>query len=261
MKVINYNIWDGFRDKTKQDLFVTYLRQENPDVAAIQELCHFSSKEFSQLAQSYGHSYTALLKEEGYPVGLSSKYPIQVISRQIDGFWHGFLHGKIGHIHCIVVHLAPEGCDNRLEEMRKILHYVHQRNLNNCIILGDFNAHASSDAQVLTSRPMLLSEYSQHNLKEGFLDFSVADGFLAGGYTDVFYHCNPDSLEQWSFPTPALGLEVPLCEVGERIDFQLCSQDLGETIISSNIVVNNLTQQISDHYPLRCEYRVNLNIP
>ncbi len=260
MKVINYNIWDGFKDISKKELFVSYMIQESPDIAAIQELCHFREKDFAQLANDYGHPHAVILKEEGYPVGLSSKYPIQVIHRQIDQFWHGFLHCQVNHIHFIVIHLAPEGCDNRFQEMEKILRYLKERKVADAIILGDFNAHAPSDRSVLLSRPQLLQEYSERNLKNGFFDFSVLHGFLTSGYVDSFYQCNPESLDQWSFPTPALNLDGELESVGERIDFQLCSESLSNAIVSSEIVVNNLTDQISDHYPLRCEYRITLNI-
>lgn len=44
------------------------------------------------MAQRWGHGYSVLLKEEGYPVGLSSKTPIKVKTKMLGGLWHGMLH-------------------------------------------------------------------------------------------------------------------------------------------------------------------------
>ena len=54
-------------------------------------------------ASSWGHSYAATLKEDGYIVGLTSKYPIEVVERLLADMHHGLLHCRTAGIDCFVV--------------------------------------------------------------------------------------------------------------------------------------------------------------
>lgn len=61
------------------------------------------------LGQVCGYPYAAIVKEEGYPVGVLSKQPIEVIKKQVEGFWHGMMHVKTAGVDVIATHLSPFG--------------------------------------------------------------------------------------------------------------------------------------------------------
>ena len=79
------------------------------------ELVGFTEKNLGQLASEYGHKYYAIVKEEGYPVGITSNEPITVVKKQVEGFWHGMLHVKTHGLDIIVTHLSPHDWKFRLK--------------------------------------------------------------------------------------------------------------------------------------------------
>ncbi len=264
---MNYNIWNGFNwgeDTERQELFVEYMADQDVDVLALQELNTFNGKDLRKLANSYGHEYSAILKFWGYPVGITSKYPIQVQKRKFFGFWHGFLHVKIQDVHYIVVHLSPEESAYRMKEVEWIIDYVERKIGANdsVIILGDFNSHASTDEDSLLSRPQVLENYqnrdigrdeTEQNLYNNYFDFRVIDRLIESGYQDASYIGNPQIANQWTFPTVALsGEDEPL--LGERIDYQMVSASLANSVIQAEIIRDEYTMQLSDHYPVKITY-------
>lgn len=84
VKIISYNIMEGFgrgEDKDRMARFTAWVKEQSPDVLALNELCGFTEAKLKALAASYGHPYVAIVKEKGYPVGLTSKTPLKVIDR------------------------------------------------------------------------------------------------------------------------------------------------------------------------------------
>lgn len=76
LHILSYNILDGFdrqQDTSRRARFVRWMRREDPDVVALNELVGFTEKDLQTLASSYGHPYAVIVKEEGYPTGLTSK--------------------------------------------------------------------------------------------------------------------------------------------------------------------------------------------
>ena len=95
LRVISYNIWNGFEhDASRRANFIDWIKGQQPDILAITELVGFTEKNLGQLASEYGHKYYAIVKEEGYPVGITSNEPITVVKKQVEDFWHGMLHVK-----------------------------------------------------------------------------------------------------------------------------------------------------------------------
>ena len=94
LRVISYNIWNGFeKDASRRTNFINWVKEQQPDILAMTELVGFTEKDLGELASEYGHKYYAIVKEEGYPVGVTSNEPITVVKKQVEGFWHGRLQG------------------------------------------------------------------------------------------------------------------------------------------------------------------------
>lgn len=130
LRVISYNIWNGFEhDASRRANFIDWIKGQQPDILAITELVGFTEKNLGQLASEYGHKYYAIVKEEGYPVGITSNKPITVVKKQVEDFWHGMLHVKTYGLDIIVTHLSPHDWKFRLKEAQMLTKYIQDNQL------------------------------------------------------------------------------------------------------------------------------------
>src|SRR5882672_12802701 len=81
-KVMSYNVLEGFKkDSARKAQFIEWVKGFQPDMIAFQELNYFTQASFEAFAKQFGHPYAVIQKENGYPVGLTSKYPITHIEK------------------------------------------------------------------------------------------------------------------------------------------------------------------------------------
>src|SRR5690554_2169199 len=167
LKVMAYNIYNGFdygKDTVREQAAADWIALEQPDVVALQELCGFTEEKLRKFAGKWGHDHVLLLKEDGFPVGLTSNKPITVKRKMIDGMWHGMLHVATHGIDFLNVHLCPSDYRTRWKEVDRITSYMKETlsgEEDKYIVLGDFNAHSPFDAFLDKQSPMLLNKYLQ----------------------------------------------------------------------------------------------------
>ena len=88
---------------------------------ALQELNGYPDDKLKADAASWGHPYSALLKTDGFPTGLTSNQPITGIVRTSEGYHHGLLRAET-HGHTVwVVHLHPGNWQTRRREIGTIV--------------------------------------------------------------------------------------------------------------------------------------------
>ena len=262
LKVISYNIWNGFEgDAARRARFVDWVKTQRPDILALTELVDFTEKELGVLAAEYGHAYYAIVKEEGYPVGITSNAPIEVVCKQVDGFWHGMLHVRVWGLDCIVTHLSPFDWQFRLKEAQQLIRYFRENGLENYLVMGDFNAYSPFDADWVETHTALLenmqasdADSKQYkNMRDGCFDYSVLSALLAEGLDDVCRRFVPAD-RRTTFPTAFLygwqHGDTRLHELGERLDYILVSPALVPRCIEASIYNGMDTEGISDHYPV-----------
>ena len=97
------------------------MKAQNPDVVALQELCGYTESRLLEDAKKWGHKYAVILKEDCYPVGLTSSKPIQLREKSRNGLWHGMLHCKTWGVEFFVVHLSPADLAFRIRESEIII--------------------------------------------------------------------------------------------------------------------------------------------
>ena len=120
LKIICYNILYGMRRDTTQGkrLFAEWVRQQNPDILALQEVNDFTQFTLETLAAEYGHDYAVISKDPKlipgsvgsrtkFPVSISSKSPVVNVDKVLDNMWHGFIKCKVEGYNIIVLHLSP----------------------------------------------------------------------------------------------------------------------------------------------------------
>ena len=272
LRVMTYNILDGFnwgKDTAREKMMGKFIRSEHPDVVALEELCGFTEDKLKSFAKSWGHNYAVILKEDGYPVGLTSNKPITLIAKIMhDGLGHGMLHVATYGINFFVVHLNPGNYKLRIKESKLIREYMVQvlkKEDSLYMVLGDFNSHSPFDAFIDERRPMLLAQYQRNdakktmdkNLTNGHFDYSAISSFLGYPLIDVCERkMKPE--DRFSFPTPILigtwrkpGEIIP---TRERIDYIFTSPQLAEMCSEATIINSGMVDKFSDHFPVMASF-------
>ena len=262
LRVISYNIWNGFEhDASRRANFINWIKGQQPDILAMTELVGFTEKDLGQLASEYGHKYYAIVKEEGYPVGITSNEPITVVKKQMEGFWHGMLHVKTHGLDMIVTHLSPHDWKFRLKEAQMLTSYIQDNQLDNCMVMGDFNAYSPFDADWVETHAQLIENMQKwdaeqetyRNMRDGRFDYSVLSKFLSIGLTDICRLYVPAD-KRTTFPAAFLygwqHGDTRLPGIGERLDYNLVSPSLVSRCLDARIHNGIETEGISDHYPV-----------
>ena len=255
---LSYNILYGFNnDSLVKDQYIKWVTPIDPDIVAYQETNKFTQKTLEVFAARYKHPYAILAKEPGFPVALTSKYPIVNVQKVLDNMWHGYIYANILDYHIFVLHLSPFSYQKRQHEIRQIIAHAKLLPKNAKIIFsGDFNAMADIDkaqygADMVAA--MKKSEEAQahiRNLNNGQPDYTVLNQMTEAGYVDVFQKVN--GTFKYSVPTKKYDSAVPR---HKRIDFIWVSPNLTRNLLSSDIIHDQDTDVLSDHYPVIMKFK------
>ena len=262
-KLISYNIWNGLSEGPDcRSNFLRWINEQKPDVVALEELVGFTEKKLAELAAEYGHPYVAIVKEKGYPVGITSKQPIEIVSKNVEGYWHGMLHVKTYNLDLIVTHLSPFEWEYRLKEAQQITQYIAQHQLENYMLMGDLNAYSPHDADILESHTTLMknmknwdktNKNNYHNMRGERFDYSVLSEFFSIGMRDAIQMFVPAE-KRMSYPAAFLNKlkwgDPTLKMRGERLDFILVSDTLIPYCENAFVHNGEENEGISDHYPV-----------
>ena len=249
MKIISYNILEGMKDDTTahKQVFAAWVRQQDPDILALQETNGFTQESLQALAESYGHPYAILCKEPGYPPAITSKYPIVNVRRVTDNMTHGFVMADIGGYHVISIHLNPHSRAKRMKEAEILLHTLAtQDDPTKWIIMGDFNSFSPYDSlhyadgqyARLQIQRRVKSPHLQ-NLDNDRADFSVQSRILESGLVDVSHLMHKDY--QSTFPTVRYTGKNSL---HHRYDYIFVSKDLKGKVRDQQILRDEFTDRV-----------------
>lgn len=244
LKIINWNVLYGFNHHKSIEEAGNWLKTQLPDVIAFQELNGISEKRLGELAKHWDHTYAVTHKENGFPVGLTSNQPIEVLAREFEGFHHGFLHCKTYGIYFFVVHFWP----GKVTDVEKILTRAafHLNQMERVIILGDFNGCSRKDEAFLIA-----------NAKKRERDYTFVDLVEAKGFVDLVHKHDPKAkiscpstitIPKWSKDLEELKLKR------YRIDFVFADAFLANDSITGTISLAKEIETISDHYPVIVEF-------
>lgn len=260
VQIISYNIFNGFdfgRDSERQERFVNWVKDRNPEVLAMQELCGFTQESLTKLAKEWGHDYAVIVKEDGFPVGLTSKNPIVVKRKIAENCGHGLLHVETYGLDFLVTHLNPFDTKERRNEARFILDYISKEELDDFLLMGDMNSHSPMDADFMDAVSTdLISNYGgsgSKNLIAGRYDYSTISSFLSYPLVDICReYVAPD--KRATFPTPIL-MDVSKhkavrSKIEERIDYIFIPVHLVDKVADAFILNEGETEYLSDHYPI-----------
>ena len=257
-RVLTYNVCEGLKMDTtaSKERFVAWMRELDPDLAALQEMNGFTQARLEKLAAAYGHSHAVLLKDTGYPVALTSKYPI-VAKRVTDNMHHGFLIARTGGYNIVVAHLSPFSWRKRQQEVATIRAWIAASGeRRRWIVLGDLNSCSPLDREgYVDGRLRALNRRGddprtggkRQNLVDGELDFTTQQALLDAGFCDAFKRFHSEYVASYPSPARAAGNPDP---VTCRLDYIYLSRDLRARALDGRIPREGDAATLSDHLPL-----------
>ena len=243
-KIVNWNVLYGFNHKKSVKQGANWITKQAADVVALQELNGHNQVGFKELASEWGHDHAAILKKGGFPVGLTSNQPIEVIERRVKDFHHGYLHCKTHGIHFFVVHFWPGKyweADWILDKTAPLIEKGEK-----VIILGDFNGNSRKDEDFLIANATLRKR-----------DYTFVDKVEAKGFVDIVHKHDPEAkisqpssitIPRWTKDLKELKLKR------YRIDFVFADKSFAEQSHSGTISLAREIETISDHYPVIVEF-------
>lgn len=267
LKVLTHNVWYGFTKKSEPRYthWKTWMAAQAPDVVALQELNSYTEDKLAADAAAWGHQHSVLLKTDGFPTGITSRFPITDVQRLREGFHHGLLRCRIAGIWFYVIHFHPSNFARRIEEAGLL-----QQNAASLpeqdpriVLIGDFNGFAPVDRRHYDQDSRLVPFFQQldaknkdaRNLNQGHLDYGGLEAILAQGYVDLLdQHRDPAEVFQGTFPTPLVSDEDHGTD--RRIDYIFASPSLAPATVSVSILRDAVTEGLSDHYPVTATLRL-----
>ena len=262
-RLVTYNVWYGFtKVPERKDRWIRWMQEQNPDVVSLQELNEYTPEQLADDASKWGHQYSELLKTEGFPTGITARYPIEDVKRFFEGFHHGLLRVKIQDKYIYIIHLHPSNWETRNREIDLIISDIGNLPDGSSIILaGDFNTFSPNDSLYYGHgrlEPFFNArdeEYNEVNLKEGKLDYSVIRKLHDAGFLDLeFKRRTADYEFTGSFPT----LIEKEGEHGDqrRLDYVFANKNLSDNVMRAEIIADKITLTLSDHLPVIVDFEI-----
>ena len=265
LKIISYNVWYGFtKVPERKKPWISWMKEQQPDIVSLQELNEYTPEKLAADAENYGHPHSVLLKEEGFPTGITSKFPIDDVVKIQEGFHHGLMRVRIQGVFIYVVHLHPSNWEVRKNEIKQILENIEGLpSGSQVVVAGDFNTFSAQDSTFyghgrlepfFNERDSL---YKERNLKNGKLDYTVIQALTDFGFIDLEADSrNSDHHFSGSFPT----LIAKEGKHGDqrRLDYVFASQNLTKKIAKASIIASDTTLILSDHLPVIAEICLDL---
>lgn len=252
-RIMTYNVYEGAGGRVDQ--LCDYLRDQKLDVVTLNELNGWDEDILKKNAQSWGHEHSLVLPNQtGFRVGISSRYPFEVLVQNSEDFLHGTIGVRLSNgLAIFALHMNPRTVEDRVKEADKLMEltkpYLDQKTL----ILGDLNTLSRRDSEHY-DRLNIAETFSKHpKLEKKFLtnnqiDYSVIDTF-ENFFTDLSFlsHTKTSQLE---FTVPTDLQEDPMHANTLRLDYAWASPFLVPFVLSCERQVTSMTTSLSDHFPI-----------
>ena len=248
IRIATYNLFEGANGSLNR--LVEFVRTSQLDVICLQEVNGWQDNDFARLKNftdqilfagfAYGNSNTE------YKLATVSKNAIISRTLHAEAFWHGAIETviKLGgkEISIINAHLDPWKEDSRAKEMARLIAAVKPG--RSTIITGDFNSLSRQDSYP----PNLLQQLQSKGISKfgtQQLEYTVIDELLKAGFVDVAAAKGKLDTTVPSTYSTDKDHEVPV-----RVDYMFVTPDLVPLVTEVNVVKTDLTNAISDHFPL-----------
>lgn len=263
LRLLSYNVWYGFtRVPERKAQWLDWMKVQNADIVFLQELNEYTPEKLKEDAASWGHGYSVLLKKDGFPTGMTSRFPIEDVQRYTEGFHHGLIRAKVMGVYYYTIHLHPSSWEFRDREMDLILEDIQGLpSGSHTVLAGDFNSFSPMDS-IYYSHELLEpffgqrdSAFDEHNLNDGELDYTVLQKLMDAGFTDLEYKMRGDAYSfTGSFPTL---IEKPGNHGSRRrLDYVFTNSGFLTFVQNASVITNDTTLFLSDHLPVIIDFKL-----
>ena len=261
LKLLSYNVWYGFTKKPERKAnYLKFMKAQAPDVVSLQELNHYTPAKLADDAKAWGHPHSVLLKEKGFPTGITSSQPITGVKRTLEGFHHGLMRCQTHGIHVYAIHLHPGNWEIRLREIDLLLKDIATLPGDAKVALaGDFNTFSLHDKPVYDRSEDMIPFFKRldvrtkgKNLRDGQLDYRHLKRLEDAGFVDLIHTKREAFLG--TFPTPLRKDE----DMGpdRRLDYVFATPSLAASCRTAACIVNETTGLLSDHQPVSATFEL-----
>jgi len=266
LKIVTHNVWYGFSRKPepRYENWRRWMSRQSPDVVSLQELNGYTPARLAEDAASWGHGYSVLLKTDGFPTGITSRYPITDVKRIREGMHHGLLRCRIRGVWFYVIHFHPSDFARRIEEAGHLKADIESLPDTDpqIVLAGDFNGfspldreHYATDDRLVPFFEMLDRRDRAKNLNDGRLDYGGIEAIQELGFVDLVASSRPaGSPFVGTFPTVLVSDENHGTD--RRLDYLFVSPNLVERAGDVAILRDEETEALSDHIPVTATLRV-----
>ncbi len=260
IKIIGYNILDGFFDRNKENVLIPnekrkkraqkIIKKENPDILILNEADHTKNKKYPRdykkiFNYPYGFFASKKLPHRDFGIGILSKFPITKKEKFLlpKSRWIK-TSIKIDNqiINVDAIHPNPHNTPKEKEDLFK---EVIRRKENPFIVVGDFNeVHPEDNYDKIKllenfSRKLEDKQRAEKVVKE-ILNAKIIKFLLKKDLIDTYKEKNKK--QDYSYHTKLRGNNLM------RIDYIFCSKEF--KVLNSGIIKDRLTEKASDHYPV-----------
>lgn len=253
MKIITYNI-NGLRSAISKG-FLNWLKTENPDIIALQEIKTFPENIGVIEIEMVGyHHYWFPAKKPGYSgVAVWTKIKpeyVQYGCEHKDYDYEGRCMRLYFENFVFINAYHPSGSSSeerqafKMQWLEYYMDYVHQlkKQHKHLILSGDYNiCHKAID----------IHSPEKHEHMSGFLPEERAwfDKYLNSGYTDAFrvFNQQPHQYTWWSYRANSRAKNL-----GWRIDYHIVSNEMRK-YLKNTVILQSVNH--SDHCPVLLELK------
>jgi gluconolactonase len=260
LKIVTHNVWYGFTRKPepRYENWRRWMAAQSPDVVSLQELNGYTPERLAADGAAWGHAHSVLLKTDGFPTGITSRYPITDVRRIREGMHHGLLRCRIRGLWFYVIHFHPSNFARRIEEAAILQADIAALPDTDpqIVLAGDFNGFSPADRERYDADEKLVEFFQMldlrdtaRNLNGGRIDYGGIEAIERLGFVDLIARRRTAATPfVGTFPTRLVSDENHGTE--RRLDYIFVSPNLLPRVTEAAILSDAETQTLSDHIPV-----------
>jgi exodeoxyribonuclease-3 len=247
--LMTYNLFEGAAATYEQ--LIGFVKAEHIDLLCLQEVNGWHEQSSERLADFAARCnlpyYTFGDSNTTFKLATFSRLPIKRQKVYTEGFWHSVIETEVKlaseTLTIYNLHLNPQWEGPRVEEVKRLLTLIDTS--RPVLLVGDFNSLSRQDNYPQT----ILGELQSHHITKfgrDALEFSVTSMLESAGLIDVAARFN-----RMDSTVPSGFNQDKNHEVAMRLDYIFASRAALKGVVAIEVVKNEATNTISDHYPIR----------
>ncbi|MEX2578874.1 MAG: endonuclease/exonuclease/phosphatase family protein [Verrucomicrobiales bacterium] len=266
-RVLTHNVFYGFsrEGEPHHARWLEWMAEMAPDVVSLQELNGYTAERLAAEAEAWGHPHSVILKEEGFPTGLTSRWPLETVERRREGFQHGLLRAKVRGVYVYAIHFHPSDWEHRIREAALLAEDIASLPEEDPLVVlaGDFNGFSPSDRARYEQDSELVPFFERldarnpraRNLNEGRIDYGGIQAILDQGFVDLHARFrDPAATFQGTFPSELVSHQDHGPD--RRLDYIFASANLLDRVRAVELVRDEETARFSDHFPVVADFEL-----